>query len=360
MNTRKYLNFVLSTLIMASMLFGGFSQVTAQSQNSPNGNGKGNGKGHGNGQMRSMTQAERKAARLNQPKQQTGVSLNFAGLDSATAAFSPLAAGLPTNAVMAAPNSIPDYFGVGNWANSPLPTVDLAGNITGGMRKFIDPLPGLCNPGSPVGPVPACDPAVKSIPLAAPTKFSATTIAPASDYYEIALIQYHELMSSDLPAPGTLLRGYVQLVPSGTPGAIDLSLASSGADPLLPGYFAAAMPSYLGPIILATGCEPTSTACQAAPPTPVRVKFTNLLPGMEGEPLHPHRHHLHGGRDGPDRAVLLARTAPPCTCMAAIRPGSATGRLTSGPCQRETPLLPIQGATASPSSPTCGLTPPGT
>jgi FtsP/CotA-like multicopper oxidase with cupredoxin domain len=74
------------------------------------------------GQMRSTTAAQRKAARSRQAPQKTGVSQNFAGVDKATAAISPLAIKANALATMAAPLSQPDYFGVANWANSPLPT----------------------------------------------------------------------------------------------------------------------------------------------------------------------------------------------------------------------------------------------
>src|SRR5690349_1231805 len=69
-------------------------------------------------QMRSITKAQREAARLRQAKQKTGVSATYAGLSSATLAYSPLAATASgALAAMAAPLSTPDYFGVPNWAN---------------------------------------------------------------------------------------------------------------------------------------------------------------------------------------------------------------------------------------------------
>jgi FtsP/CotA-like multicopper oxidase with cupredoxin domain len=92
---------------------------------------------------------------------------------------------------------------------------------TGGIKKFVDPLPQL-----EVG-VPD------------------TTTYPGSDYYEIGLVEYSQKMHSDLPA--TTLRGYVQL---------------NGGD---------GTPSYLGPAIVATKDKP------------VRITFKNQLPtGTEG------------------------------------------------------------------------------
>jgi len=49
----------------------------------------------------------------------------------------------PSDLIMG-PNGylIPDYFGVANWAFSPAPTIDpITGNVTGGIRKFVDKLP---------------------------------------------------------------------------------------------------------------------------------------------------------------------------------------------------------------------------
>jgi FtsP/CotA-like multicopper oxidase with cupredoxin domain len=497
---RKFFNTMFSLFVIASFILGGSGSALAQGSTNGNNsiylpsitvNGQtnlqstgGNGKGHGNGQMRSMTQAERLSARLNQAKQKTGVSSKFAGINPATAAYSPLAAGPSVLAAMAAPNSTPDYFGVANWANSPLPAITTSGTstnsvvgnplidrafatdfstppgtlapvfvvlsndklpagnlinfqvenqattggsptpsagnvfqafvlrptgtanqyqviyaspiqtvpalavagtsetdtytpaglpvavqandmiafygegvpldtggtnadtlsypapaapaqgatitlgvdpgfpiystdrtysfsatvsvggtastINGGIRKFVDSLPGLCNPGSALGPIPACNKAVKSIPLGVPIQFPAVGNTPASDYYEIGLVQYHEQLSSDLPAPGTLLRGYVQLVSSGTPGAVDLGDPANGLDPVLPGLWAAARPSYLGPVILAQGCEPLASGCDQTKIRPVRIKFTNLLPtGGAGDLFIPTDTTYMGAGDGP-------------------------------------------------------------
>ncbi len=73
------------------------------------------------------------------------------------------------------------------------------GYITpGGIKKFVDTLPGL----TPAG----VNNLGQYIPLAQP---DASTF-PNADYYVIAVVQHREQMSSSLPA-GTLLREYVQL-----------------------------------------------------------------------------------------------------------------------------------------------------
>lgn len=102
--------------------------------------------------------------------------------------------------------------------------------ITGGIRKFVDSLPGL-------GPTGANN-LGKYLPVAVPD----TTTYPGSDYYIIELRQYAESMHSDLPP--TILRGYVQVNSGGV--AVDAI-------------------HYLGPIIVASRNRP------------VRIKFTNKL-----------------------------------------------------------------------------------
>jgi FtsP/CotA-like multicopper oxidase with cupredoxin domain len=105
-------------------------------------------------------------------------------------------------------------------------TAIIGGTLTGGIKKFQDPLFDL------------------KTAIAGPD----TVTFPGSDYYEIALVQYTHQMSSSLSGP-TTLRGYVQ-VPTGSTGCTAA---------------AAAAPNYLGPVILAQKNRP------------VRVKFTNCL-----------------------------------------------------------------------------------
>ena len=109
-----------------------------------------------------------------------------------------------------------------------LATATLGGPFTGGIPKFVDAFKDLKNF------------------IATPD----TTTFPGSDYYEIALVQYSEKLSSALNP--TLLRGYFQL-PSG-----------STSCPTAPGA------QYLGPVIVAQKNRA------------VRVKFTNCLPTGTG------------------------------------------------------------------------------
>jgi len=101
-------------------------------------------------------------------------------------------------------------------------TAMIGGPVTGGIRKFVDPLPDL------KGAIAIPDMAT----------------FPGADYYVIGLAQYAIKMHSDLPP--TTLRGYCQLNNPASPGVCT--------------------PSYLGPVIL------------AAKNRPVRVLFKNTLP----------------------------------------------------------------------------------
>ena len=110
--------------------------------------------------------------------------------------------------------------------------LDLSGQntvITGGMRKFVNELPGLgAGAANNLG---------QYIPVAVPD----TDTYPGTDYYEIELVEYTEQMHSDLPP--TTLRGYRQ---AGGPA------------------------NYLGPAIVAQKDRP------------VRILFRNLLPTGAG------------------------------------------------------------------------------
>ncbi|MBI3475232.1 MAG: choice-of-anchor D domain-containing protein [Acidobacteria bacterium] len=143
------------------------------------------------------------------------------------------------------------YFGTyPNIANSPLPQTDVNGVVLGGgIRKFVDTLPGLNSPNN-LG---------QQIPVAVPDKAT----FPGSDYYEIGLVQYTERLHSDLPP--TTLRGYVQL---------------NGGNP---------NPQYLGPLIVAQR------------DVPVRIKFVNQLPtGAGGNLFIPVDKTVMGAGMGPD------------------------------------------------------------
>jgi len=172
------------------------------------------------------------------PAQRKAAAARYAAArNSQTARISSLSAKQAMNMPM--PGTTPDYFGIGNWTNSPVPTIDpITGTISGGIRKFVDRLPGLgfANANN-LG---------QYLPVAIPDK----TTYPGSDYYEIALVEYTEKMHSDLPP--TRLRGYVQ---------------TNTTDPTV------SVPHYLGPMIVAQKDRP------------VRIKFTNLLPTGAGGDL---------------------------------------------------------------------------
>ncbi len=163
--------------------------------------------------------------------------------------------------------------------------LDLSGQnvvISGGIRKFVDTLPGL-------GPTGANN-LGQYIPVAVPDSAS----YPGADYYEIAIVQYRERMHTDLQP--TLLRGYVQLeTPANAGVSRHVPLANENLDgtatPItLNGQqvYAVDDPHYLGPTIVATKDRP------------VRVKFYNLLPtGVGGDLFLPVDTTVMGSGMGP-------------------------------------------------------------
>jgi FtsP/CotA-like multicopper oxidase with cupredoxin domain/fibronectin type 3 domain-containing protein len=175
------------------------------------------------------------------------------------------------------PGSAPHYFSHPNYANSPLPTVDpISGLVTGGgIRKFIDGLPGL-------GAANA-----NNLNQFIPVAVKDTTTYPDADYYEIAVVQYEEKMHTDLPA--TLLRGYVQLSTTVVPGdQVALKNVLRDGSLVDTGYFGVTAPHYLGPAIVATKDRP------------VRILFRNLLPaGVEGNLFFPCDTSVMGAGMGP-------------------------------------------------------------
>ena len=143
------------------------------------------------------------------------------------------------------PNAPPDYFGpYPNYANSPLPTVDpVTGHVTsGGIRKFVDSLPGL-------GSANAND-LGQYIPV-------------AIRYHHVSRVRLlrdraDQYTAEDAHGPAaTELQGYVQLN-NGTD--------ANGNNTIVP----PSRPYYLGPMIVAQRDRP------------VRVKFTNMLPTGSG------------------------------------------------------------------------------
>ncbi|KAB0666249.1 hypothetical protein F6V25_07200 [Oryzomonas japonica] len=160
------------------------------------------------------------------------------------------------------------------YANTP------SGGLSGtALRKFVDKLPGLgfpnCTMSSPPG-VGTCNEnnLGSYIPIAnkitsptfpATTATDGVTAIPASDYYEIGLVEYSQKMHSDLPKK-TRLRGYRDLNAS----------------------FTNMSTQYLGPLIIAQR------------DVPVRVRFKNLLPtGNAGKLFIPVDTSLMGAGRGP-------------------------------------------------------------
>jgi hypothetical protein len=222
-----------------------------------------------------------------------------------------------------------DYFGVANWANSPLPagqitgftlispgsgyvnpsvvisditgsgatatvTVDSTGavtGITGSGSNYTMPMVtivdlGPCGgAGQPVCGSGAMATAIIGGPYtggmlkfqdALPDLKNAiatpdTTTFPGSDFYVIGLTQYQTQMHASLPP--TTLRGYCQLANS-----VATTCSSQ---------------SYLGPVIL------------AAKDRPVRVLFKNLLPTGAGGNLFIPVDSTYMGADGPDNRATL-------------------------------------------------------
>ncbi len=164
-----------------------------------------------------------------------------------------------------------------------------AGYLTPGIKKFVDTLAGL-------GPD-AANNLGQYIPVAVPD----TSTYPGSDYYEIAVVQYRQKFSSQLPA--TLLRGYVQLSTGVVPGK-QVPLSNVNLDPNvaptpISGYTGVDGPHYLGPTIVATKDKP------------VRILFRNLLPtGVGGDLFLPVDTSLMGAGAGPDMMSLDKNNVP--------------------------------------------------
>ena len=136
--------------------------------------------------------------------------------------------------------SVPRYFSVPNYANSPLYDPADPANFPG-MRKFVDGLPGLN--------ATAANNLGQFIPVAVPD----TTTYLGSDYYEIAIVEYTEQMHSDLPP--TKLRGYVQLATANVPGGnVPLTNPDGSAVQFPDGSraYGVTKAHYLGPLIAAT------------------------------------------------------------------------------------------------------------
>jgi FtsP/CotA-like multicopper oxidase with cupredoxin domain len=169
-----------------------------------------------------------------------------------------------------------------------------SGYLTPGLKKFVDTLAGL-------GPDNA-----NNLGQYIPVAVADTTSYPGSDYYEIAVVQYRQKFSSQLPA--TLLRGYVQLSTSEVPGA-HVPLTTANFDPTLPDTpvllpdgsqaYGVDEPHYLGPTIVSQKNRP------------VRVLFRNLLPtGTGGNLFLPVDTTIMGSGPGPSMMTLDAKGVP--------------------------------------------------
>jgi FtsP/CotA-like multicopper oxidase with cupredoxin domain len=343
MKISKFLSLILLFTFIASPLFSGTPKAQAQAAqpnsvnlpqqaqtSAPNDE---IGTSNTTGQQRTTTMAMRIAAALHLVKPSGGTADTYAGINPATANISPLGKVGGELAKMA--NTVnglalPDVFGVANYANSALPKLDNMGAIIPGtgIRKFIDTLPGICGQSG----------ATNSLGQCIPLGIADTTTFPGSDYYEIAVVEYREQMSPDLPTPGTKLRGYVQIVPSTFPGAVPLTVANGLTQNILDPrngnvqVYGAYKPHYLGPMIVATGCSEVAnpTTCQ---PRPVRIKFTNYLPtGPGGDLFIPTDTTYMGAGMGPGGSVSsvtvtnggAAYTTAP-TVVFTNAPGDTTG-----------------------------------
>ena len=160
-----------------------------------------------------------------------------------------------------------------------------SGYVTaGGIKKFVDTLPGL----TPAG----VNNLGQYIPLAQAEPAGQESFANA-DYYVIAVVQHREQMSSSLPP--TLLRTYVQLSTAKVPGKhvalMQDNLDGTTTPILMPDgtqAYGVDDPHYLGPTIVAT-------KDRAA-----RIVFYNLLPkGADGDLFLPTDTSLMGSGDTP-------------------------------------------------------------
>lgn len=178
-----------------------------------------------------------------------------------------------------------------------------SGYITaGGMKKFQDGLPMLCDPSVIFPGQGNCTDAENNLgqhlPVAVPdtTTFFGDPTRPDADYYVIALVQVREQMHSDLPP--TLLREYVQLeTPANVSWSKHVPLRTQLVDGtsvpvMMPDGVTQAIavddPHFLGPVIVAQKDKP------------VRIVFYNLLPtGSDGDLFIPTDSTIMGSGYGP-------------------------------------------------------------
>lgn len=202
-----------------------------------------------------------------------------------------------------------------------------AGYLTPGIKKFVDALAGIgATAKNNLG---------QYIPQAVPD----TTTYPGTDYYEIAVVQYRQQFSSQLPA--SLLRGYVQLSTNVVPGAL-LPLTNANLDPNIAAtpikinnqqVYGVDSPHYLGPIVVAQKDRP------------VRVLFRNLLPtGVAGDLFLPVDTTLMGSGMGPNMITLDPVTGVPVDTTADN--GTVRDEVRNPMCDASPkPVNPVSGKT---------------
>ncbi|UCF93130.1 MAG: multicopper oxidase domain-containing protein [Desulfobacterales bacterium] len=216
-------------------------------------------------------------------------------------------------ATLATATAVTDFGAVTGIAN----LVGGSGYLTaGGIKKFQDGLPKLCDP-SVAAPNPGnCTDAANNLGQYVPLAVPDTTTFPGDDYYVIALVQTREQMNTSLPP--TLLREYVQLETTDNAGwSKNVQLANENLDPnLLPTpilingqpVFGVDNPHFLGPVIA------------AAKDRPVRVLFYNLLPtGQGGDLFIPKDSTIMGSGPHPQSNPALFDPLDDGTVMDAVR-----------------------------------------
>jgi FtsP/CotA-like multicopper oxidase with cupredoxin domain len=184
-------------------------------------------------------------------------------------------------------------------------TATIGGALTGGIRKFIDRLPGLTSAGANllVTPNRLGTPGTTDgqyIPLGVPENF-ATPSLPESDYYVIGLVEYYERMHTDLPP--TRHRGYVQLeTATNNASSRHIPLTYLDGSPIFyPGtttqVLAFDYPHFLGPVIVASRDKS------------VRIKFHNLLPltANGGDLFIPVDTTVMGAGEGPNMGEMYTQ-----------------------------------------------------
>jgi FtsP/CotA-like multicopper oxidase with cupredoxin domain len=247
-------------------------------------------------------QANLAAAAILQPSGQAPIHILYVTMDAFGAGYTAATATISDSTPLGGNGAIVTPTTIPNGAVTGFTLLDPgSGYVTpGGIKKFQDGLPGLCDPsvgctGNNLG---------QYIPLAVPDTTTFTTANgydQDADYYVIALVQHREQMNSSLPAAGTLLREYVQLQ---TPANASWSHGVALTNDLMDGTSTPAMmkdangnmvqavavdnPHYLGPII------------QANKDRPVRLVFYNLLPtGSDGDLFIPMDATFMGAGMGP-------------------------------------------------------------